>query len=453
MEKRQAGFSSLFITIIISVTFSAISQADARDRSESLKAFLKHFNENRHHVTNPQGKQRVRQFILRTFQGLGLKAWSEGFEPDFPQYATGVNVVGMIPGTLAGTPNDRLFLIGAHYDTVRTTLYGTDDDGSGVVALLQVARQIAIDFKGCPRSFSILFVAFDFEEWEYCKDVKKNPKCACGSIDCGSRAFVRNLTQFTNGSLSSFGLVQGAIIMDTVMNYNTTPNSQRLPAIVKHFLPETYNELKADEFRGDFLTVVGRQVDDRALMNLFAYHYSQTESDLKNKTSMRWVKLPFQGQVSKLPRKISYALDDFLRSDHVSFWNNPISLSAIFLSDTAELRGYMTSCYHEDCDGPSRVTPQMLQFLQKTSDVILAVTNDVTKMSCPSNSVIHSRNWSTTYTTSDGGMAAWGVALLSIFMILLGAAIGVVATVFYQRWKKQQGPLVTTNNQSNSQPM
>lgn len=118
--------------------------------------------------------------------------------------------------------------------------------------------------------------------------------------------------------------------------------------------------------------------------------------DLKNKTSVRWVKLPFQGQVSKLPRPMFYALDDFLRSDHVPFWNNSISLSAIFLSDTAELRGYMKSCYHEDCDGPSKVTPQMLQFLQKTSDVILAVTNDVTKMSCPSNSVIYSKNWSTT---------------------------------------------------------
>lgn len=58
------------------------------------------------------------------------------------QYATGVNVVGMIPGTLAGTPSDRLFVIGAHYDTVRTT-FGTDDNGSGMVALLQVARQIA----------------------------------------------------------------------------------------------------------------------------------------------------------------------------------------------------------------------------------------------------------------------------------------------------------------------
>jgi len=450
MERRQAGFSSLFITIIISVTFSAINQADARDRSESLRPLLKHFNENRHHVTNPQGKQRVRQFILTTFQDLGLKVWFEGFKPDYPQYATGVNVVGMIPGTLAGTPSDRLFVIGAHYDTVRTT-FGTDDNGSGMVALLQVARQIATDFEGCPRSFSILFVAFDFEEWENCKDVKKNPKCACGTIDCGSRAFVRNLTQFTDGSLSSFGLIQGAIIMDTVMNYNTTPNSQRLPPIMKQFFPETYNELKADQFRGDFLTVVGRQVDDRALMNLFVYHYSQTESDLKNKTSLRWVKLPFQGQVSKLPQPIFYALDDFLRSDHVPFWNHSISLSAVFLSDTAELRGYMTSCYHEDCDGPSKVTPQMLQFLQKTSDVILALTNDVTKMSCPSNSVIYSKKRSTT--TSGGGMAAWGVALLSIFMILLGAAIGVVATVFYQRWKKQQGPLVTTNVQANSQPL
>ena len=50
-------------------------------------------------------------------------------------------------------------------------------------------------------------------------------------------------------------------------------------------------------------------------------------------------------------------------------------------------------------------------------------------------------------------MASWAVALLSIFMILLGAAIGVVATVFYQRWKKQQGPLVTSNDQPNVEPL
>ena len=40
----------------------------------------------------------------------------------FKQYATGVNIIGMLPGTLAGSPNDRPFLIGSHYDTVQTTM-------------------------------------------------------------------------------------------------------------------------------------------------------------------------------------------------------------------------------------------------------------------------------------------------------------------------------------------
>ena len=49
----------------------------------------------------------------------------------------------MLPGTLAGSSNDRPFLIGAHYDTMRTTAHGTDDNGSGVAAMLQVAKQVA----------------------------------------------------------------------------------------------------------------------------------------------------------------------------------------------------------------------------------------------------------------------------------------------------------------------
>lgn len=61
----------------------------------------------------------------------------------------------MLPGTLAGTSNDRLFLIGAHYDSVRTTSHGANDNGSGVAAMLQVAKQMATGIlkKGnpCPQ--------------------------------------------------------------------------------------------------------------------------------------------------------------------------------------------------------------------------------------------------------------------------------------------------------------
>lgn len=95
------------------------------------------------------------------------------------------------------------------------------------------------------------------------------------------------------------------------------------------------------------------------------------------------VNLPFHGQVSRLPPAMWNAMGDFLRSDHVAFWDNLPSLSAIFLSDTADHRSYMVSCYHANCDNIGRVTPEMLQFLQKTSDTILATTNDVTKLSCP----------------------------------------------------------------------
>ena len=66
--------------------------------------------------------------------------------------------------------------------------------------------------------------------------------------------------------------------MDTMMNYNTTPNSQVLPYGIEHVLPEIYHQIKADEFRGDFLSVVGRFVDDAALLDTFWYHYSQVKS-------------------------------------------------------------------------------------------------------------------------------------------------------------------------------
>ena len=66
--------------------------------------------------------------------------------------------------------------------------------------------------------------------------------------------------------------------MDTMMNYNTTPNSQVLPSEIEQVLPEIYHQIKADEFRGNFLSVVGRSLDDEALLDTFWYHYSQVNS-------------------------------------------------------------------------------------------------------------------------------------------------------------------------------
>ena len=61
------------------------TQNEYSDRTESLLAFLKHFNHSRHHVTNPEGKKKAQEFIHQTFQDLGLVTWLEKFEPDYPK--------------------------------------------------------------------------------------------------------------------------------------------------------------------------------------------------------------------------------------------------------------------------------------------------------------------------------------------------------------------------------
>lgn len=50
-----------------------------------------------------------------------------------------MNVVGRLPGRFAGTRDDKMVLIGSHYDTVQTTP-GVDDNGSGMTALLQALK-------------------------------------------------------------------------------------------------------------------------------------------------------------------------------------------------------------------------------------------------------------------------------------------------------------------------
>ena len=51
----------------------------------------------------------------------------------------GINIIGQLPGRYTGSPDDKIVLIGSHYDSVDTTP-GVDDNGSGMTALLQALK-------------------------------------------------------------------------------------------------------------------------------------------------------------------------------------------------------------------------------------------------------------------------------------------------------------------------
>ena len=50
-----------------------------------------------------------------------------------------MNIIGRLPGRYTGTRDDKMILIGSHYDTVQTS-HGVDDNGSGMTALLQALK-------------------------------------------------------------------------------------------------------------------------------------------------------------------------------------------------------------------------------------------------------------------------------------------------------------------------
>ena len=88
--------------------------------------------------------------------------------------------------------------------------------------------------------------------------------CSCQGGLCGSNYFVQNLTEHLNNTGSSF---QGAIILETVLNYNDTPNSQIIPSGFRVGFPKQYHQLSQNQFRGDFLAVIGRAQDDAHLVS------------------------------------------------------------------------------------------------------------------------------------------------------------------------------------------
>ena len=71
----------------------------------------------------------------------------------------------------------------------------------------------------------------------------------------GSNHFLRNFTKFMN---KTGALLQGAYIVDTIMNYDKNPNTQDGPPEIKAFHRDKYALVEQNEYLGDFLFVMGR---------------------------------------------------------------------------------------------------------------------------------------------------------------------------------------------------
>jgi len=100
----------------------------------NLKAHVVAVASEEHNAGHPEALERSASYIEATLSGLGYSVSPQEFETE------GVKVRNLeVRRAGSGAGKARLIVIGAHYDSAQGAV-GADDNGSGVAALLELAR-------------------------------------------------------------------------------------------------------------------------------------------------------------------------------------------------------------------------------------------------------------------------------------------------------------------------
>ena len=108
--------------------------ADGARLAKNLKTHVVAVASEEHNVAHPQALERSARYIETTLLALGHAVSRDEFETE------GVKVRNLeVSRRGPGSGEPRLVVVGAHYDSAQGAV-GADDNGSGVAALLELAR-------------------------------------------------------------------------------------------------------------------------------------------------------------------------------------------------------------------------------------------------------------------------------------------------------------------------
>ncbi len=266
----------------VSVRINAITSSTAREQMEELLAIGPRYSGDEAQTANSIA------FLKAKLESFGYRVHEEpcGLEIDgVPQR----NVIAELTGQRE--PN-LVCELGAHYDTVPGSP-GADDNGSGVVGVLEVARVLSDATVGK----TVRFCFFAAEELGL----------------HGSTAHVEQLAE-------SDRVVEGTIVLEMIGYASSEEGSQEAPIRIPLIASLPYT--------GDFICVVGN-FSSGGLGNVYEYAADAYEPDLEYYSANR----------------IGGFFADAARSDHFPYWE--AGRTAIMLTDTANFRN---PNYHQETD-------------------------------------------------------------------------------------------------------
>ncbi len=252
------------------------------------------------HYLEKKGLAAARDYIAAQFEASGYAVGFQSYEFDGDDYAN-------IEVTRAGNRlADEIIVVGAHYDAV-VGAPGANDNGSGVAALLELARR----FSEVDLSRTLRFVAFVNEE---------PPHFLSGTM--GSEVYARRAARQGENIVAMFAL-------ETIGYYRDDPGSQHYPPPLNLFYPK----------QGNFLAFVGN-LGSRALVTRALRAFRQH------------ARFPSEGIAA--PAFIPGV--DW--SDHRSFWKE--GYPAVMITDTAP---YRYPWYHSAQDTPDKVDYERMVYV------------------------------------------------------------------------------------------
>lgn len=277
-------------------TLSPLTSEEAA-LAANLRRHVEAIASREHNVFKPAEFEASAQYIEQAFADMGYAVAAQRFQ-------SGQAEVRNIEVEVSGQGrHDEIIVIGAHYDSV-TGSPGANDNGSGVAAVLELARLL----RQARPARTLRFVAFANEEPPFFK-----------TQEMGSRVYARRSRERRDNIVAMFSL-------ETIGYYSERPGSQRYPFPLGFFYPSA----------GNFIAFVSN-LASRPLLHeaLGAFR--------------RHARFPSEGVAA--PAFIPGV--DW--SDHWSFWKE--GYPALMVTDTAP---YRYPHYHTAQDTPDKVDYERL---------------------------------------------------------------------------------------------
>ena len=276
--------------------------AEDRRLAENLRAHVVAVASEEHNVGHPEALERSARYIETTLAGFGYAVARQEFE------TAGVKVRNLEVARAGPGDGKRLIVVGAHYDSAQGAV-GANDNGSGVAALIELARAFREFRPG--EGYEIRFVFYVNEELPW-----------FGTENMGSNLHAAGLAREGRQVVAMLSL-------ETIGWYSSAPGTQHYPFPFNLLYPST----------GDFIGFVANP-RSRALVRRIVGAFR------------RHAAFPSEGAVGpESIRGISW-------SDQWSYWQR--GWPAVMVTDTALYRYPHYHTLHDtpdklDYDGLARV--------------------------------------------------------------------------------------------------